>query len=79
MGMLNKPSARVLNALASLEGNSEFEVVSGWLEESLRTLYTDSVSTHDDVRSRWMQGAAQAVDDFLIKSKTARDTLNKSR
>lgn len=77
--MLDKPSLRVLSALASLEGDKEFEVVSGWLRESLQSLYATSVSTHDETRSRWMQGGAQVLEDFLSKANTARDTLNKNR
>lgn len=77
--MLEKPSQRVLSALASLEGNSEFEEIKRWLSESLQALYTDSVNTQDETICRWRQGAAQGVEDFLKKAKTARDILNKSR
>jgi hypothetical protein len=76
--MLDKPSLRVLSALVSLDG-PEFEVVKGWLQSSLQNLYTDSCRTSDDVHSRWKQGAAQVLEDFLKKSETARETLNKSR
>ena len=77
--MLKKPSQQVLNALSSLEGNSQFETVRSWLEESLQDLYRDSVNTKDEVLSRWQQGAAQAVGELLEKSKEAGDVIRKSR
>lgn len=76
--MLDKPSLRVLSALSSLEG-SDFDVFKGWLKESLANLYTDSCRTSDEVHSRWKQGAAQAIEEILEKSETARATLNKIR
>ena len=77
--MLKKPSQQVLNALSSLEGNSQFETVRSWLEESLQDLYRDSVNTKDEVLSRWQQGAAQAVGDFLDKAKDATEVIRRSR
>lgn len=77
--MLKKPTPQVLNALASLEGNIQFETIREWLGESLQDLYRGSISTKDDVLSRWQQGAAQAVEDFLAKAQEAKDVIRRSR
>lgn len=77
--MLNKPSNQVISALAALNGNPNFETVRSWLQESLQSLYSDSCHTKDEVLSRWQQGAAQTVDEFLKKSTEAADVIRKSR
>lgn len=77
--MLQKPSIQVLNALASLKGNSQFETIRQWMEASLQDLYRNSVNTREDVLSRWQQGAAQAVSEFLEKSKDAEEVIRKLR
>ena len=77
--MLIKPSQQVIAALSSLEGNPNFETVRAWLEESRQHLYADSCRTKDDVLSRWQQGAAQAVDEFLTKAQDASEVIRRSR
>jgi hypothetical protein len=77
--MLQKPTTQVLNALASLEGNPNFETIRAWLEDSRQHLYSDSCRTKDEVLSRWQQGAAQAVDEFLSKAAEASDVIRRSR
>lgn len=77
--MLRKPDTQVLNALASLEGDQRFETIRTWLENSLQDLYKDSCNTRDEVLSRWMQGAAQAVEELLDKSANAQEVIRKSR
>lgn len=77
--MLRKPDTQVLNALASLEGDQRFETIRTWLENSLQDLYRDSTKTKDEVISRWMQGAAQAVEELLDKSANAQEVIRKSR
>lgn len=77
--MLAKPPARVIAALSSLGGNSEFEEVCKWLEESFAELQTQTAYTKDEVQTRWMQGATQVLDEFLNKKRTARDTLQKMK
>lgn len=77
--MLKRPDQRVFSALASLEGDSNFETVRTWLKDSLQDLYHDSAHTKDEVLSRWQQGAAQAVGDFLNKAEEAKEVLRKSR
>lgn len=77
--MLNRPSNQVIAALASLQGNTSFETIKSWLEDSLQNLYTDGAVTKDEVLCRWQQGAAQAVADFLRASKDAPDVIRRSR
>lgn len=77
--MLKSPDQKVLVALAALQGNSQFETVRDWLKESLQDLYMSSVSTRDEVLSRWNQGAAQAVSELLEKADNAPAALRKSR
>lgn len=75
--MLSKPPVRVLAALASLDGNSEFEEVCKWLDESLAELRTHTAYTKDEVQTRWQQGATQVLEELLEKKRGARDTLYK--
>jgi hypothetical protein len=77
--MLSKPPARVIAALASLDGNSEFEEVCKWLDESLSEIRTLNDSTRDEVQTRWNQGASQAISELLEKKRAARDTLSKMK
>lgn len=77
--MLIKPPARVVAALASLEGNNDFEEVCKWLDGSLAEIREANDSTRDEVQSRWYQGASQAIAEFLEKKRNARDTLYKMK
>jgi hypothetical protein len=77
--MLVRADSKVLQALASLEGNKDFEVVQGWLQSSLLDLYATSTRTRDDVLSRWMQGGAQVLEQFIEQSNNARDAIRRSR
>lgn len=77
--MLAKPDNQVLSALAALEGNPNFETVRAWLVQSRQDLYVESCETKDEVLSRWKQGAAQAVNEFLTKAQQAPDVIRKSR
>lgn len=63
--------------MASLDGNSDFEEVCKWLEDSLGAIRLFNDSTRDEVQTRWNQGASQAIAEFLEKKRTARDTLRK--
>lgn len=65
---------RVVAALASLEGNAEFEVFLSWLEESLDELRGMSCYTKDEVVVRWQQGACQALTDLVRTARMARQT-----
>lgn len=77
--MLRRPDAKVFSALASLEGDANFQTVLQWLDGSLQDLYVGSCNTKDEVLSRWQQGAAQAVGDLLDKAREARTVIHKSR
>jgi len=77
--MLSKPPVRLIAALASLEGNNDFEEVCKWLEESLANIRKETDATRDEVQTRWNQGASQVLDEFLTKKLSARDTLYKMK
>lgn len=77
--MLRKPPPTIIAALASLDGNNDFEEVCKWLEDSLSDIRTANDSTRDEVQTRWNQGGSQALAEFLDKKRTARDTLRKMR
>lgn len=77
--MLKRPDQKVLNALAALEGNSQFEDVRKWLDESLQDLYVQTTETKDETLSRWNAGAAQAVREFVRYAEEARSILQKFR
>lgn len=77
--MLGKPPLRVIAALASLEGNTDFEEVCRWLDESLAAIRHANDSTRDEVQTRWNQGSAQVLDEFLTKKRAARETLYKMK
>lgn len=77
--MLTQPDKRTLAALASLEGSPDFQIVREYLEQALQDLHRSTAVTKDEVMTRWQQGAAQAVGDFLGWSTDARTILNRSR
>ena len=77
--MLKRPDQKVLNALAALESNPQFEDVRKWMEESLQDLYVQTTETKDETLSRWSAGAAQAVREFVRYSEEARSILQKFR
>lgn len=77
--MLSKPPARVIAALSSLDGNSEFEEVCKWFSDSLNELHAATDNTRDEVQTRWNQGAAQVIANFLERKRSARDVLRKMK
>lgn len=60
--------------MASLDGHPEFEVVMGWLEESLADLMSANCHAKDEVLMRWQQGACQALSDLVHRARSARET-----
>lgn len=77
--MLLKTPNRVISALASLDGNNDFEEVCRWLEESLSDIRLSNDTTRDEVQTRWHQGGSQVLAELLEKKRTARDTLHKMK
>jgi hypothetical protein len=77
--VLLKPPARVIGALASLDGNSEFEEVCKWLEESLGNIRAINDVTKEEFQTRWHQGGSQVLAEFLEKKRSSRDTLRKMK
>jgi len=76
--MLNHPDKRILQALASLEGNTDFKVVTDWLYASLNQMYIDGSYAKEDHQARWFQGAQQTLVEFLDKAEHAREAIRKN-
>jgi hypothetical protein len=76
--MLNHPDKRILQALAALESDTDFQVVKDWLYASLNQMYIDGSFAQEDHRSRWFQGAQQVLADLLSKAENARDAVRKN-
>lgn len=75
--MLTHPTKKVLQALASLEGNPDFQTVLAWLQESTETIARDGFYVKDEHQARWHQGAGQALTELLDKARNARETVRK--
>lgn len=76
--MLNHPDKRILQALASLESDADFQVVKDWLYASLNQMYIDGSFAQEDHRARWFQGAQQVLADLLSKADHAREAVRKN-
>lgn len=75
--MIEQPSKRVIQALATLESDADFKEVKEWLAHSLQQIQHDALHTKDEVQTRWCQGAGQVLDEFLTKANLARETIRK--
>jgi hypothetical protein len=75
--VLTNPSKRVIQALAALESDADFQEVIAWLQDSKNHSVLDGLYTKDEVQSRWYQGAGQVLTEFLDKAKLARETIRK--
>lgn len=77
--MIKSPNKQTLQALAALDGNSDFQTVLDWLKDNLNTLYVDGSYAKDEAQARWHQGAQQVLSEFIDKAEHARDTIRNSR
>jgi len=75
--VIAQPDKRVIQALNTLDGNPDFDVIKQWLGTTLKDLQENGAYTKDEVQSRWNQGASQLILEFLKKADTARETLKK--
>ena len=75
--MLANPSKRVIQALATLDSDVDFQEVVAWMRESLTQIDRDCRLTKDEVQNRWLQGAGQAIDGLLTRAASARETIRK--
>ncbi len=75
--MLAHPNKRVIQALATLESDADFQEVMGWMRESLTQIDRDCRLTKDEVQTRWLQGAGQVIQDLLTRATSARETIRK--
>jgi hypothetical protein len=75
--VLKQTPARVIAALASLEGNSEFEALRMYLQECLEELRNDSATTKDEIILRWQQGGIQVLGELLDRAAKSRELTYK--
>lgn len=75
--MIEQPNKRVIQALANLESDKDFQDIKDWLANSLQQIKHDALNTKDEVQTRWFQGAGQALEEFLTKASAARETIRK--
>lgn len=75
--MLSQPTKRVIQALATLQNDNDFQEVLSWMQDSLDHLCKDSFYTKDEAQTRWYQGAGQVITEFIEKASTARDVIRK--
>ena len=54
---------RILQAMASMKENPEFEVLRLWLEENMNRMAYEFC--HDDVENRWREGALGCLKELL--------------
>ena len=71
-----KPSRQVISALATLQGQHDFEVIRDWLQRTLDDLTEINELTKDEVQVRWNQGAAQQLRELLRIAREARSLLH---
>jgi hypothetical protein len=72
--MLKQLPDKVLSAFAALDGQTEFQTIISWLDESLVDLNFGMSLTKDDVNLRWQQGAAQVLRELVEKARNAKAT-----
>jgi hypothetical protein len=75
--LLTRPDKQTIQALASLEGNTDFATLIKWVKESREHLVSNGMLSQDEVRCRWHQGAWQALDEFLGYAEKARDLMRR--
>lgn len=63
--MMNRADDTVLSAIASLQGNPQFETFHDWLKESYAELMIATTLTKDETLTRWNQGGSQALAEIL--------------
>lgn len=74
--MLKQASPKVLEALANLEFNGNFQVIVGWIKES-KDETTTQLSISTDVPLYRAQGAFSVLDTLHNCATTAREHLAK--
>ena len=63
--MMNRADDKVLSAIASLQGNPQFETFHDWLKESYAELMIATTLTKDETLTRWNQGGSQSLAEIL--------------
>lgn len=77
--MINRPSARVLEALMALEHDHHFKDIMQWIEDSRQATTERCIEETDETALRQAQGAAQDLRDFIKAAREARASLERQR
>ena len=65
----------VLRAVAKLKKDSDFQKLLAYLIELHLTRLKASCITSEDVKNKWLQGAARELDELLHNVETCEDQL----
>lgn len=76
--MISRPSAKIIEALAFLEGSSRFDDVLEWLKESEAETMAALVAERDADEMRRLQGAAHDLREILKLARKARELARKN-
>jgi hypothetical protein len=69
----------LIGAMASLEGNPDYEKMMQCLANELRRMKDALVLCNDDLQLKWLQGQAQAYQGLINQAASARDDLERVR
>lgn len=73
--MIERPDKRLIEALADLEGNRNWEIIRAWLQECERQSTQACIDQVDDMQLRREQGAAQTLREINEISAEARNLV----
>ncbi|WP_201168302.1 hypothetical protein [Halorhodospira halophila] len=79
MRRMDRPGREVLQALARLDGNPDFDRVIGWLQDSRQRQVNAAIQERDEAELRQTQGAAQALDELIEHTQGARESLKRGQ
>jgi len=76
---VERASDKVLSALASLQGNADWETVKAWIVESRDADSIALALSKDEVNTRWLQGSVQNLNAIIEVSNKAMGVLHRKR
>ena len=76
---MNRADQKVLNALASLKGNADWNVFSEWMKESSKAELESLLVTKDETTMRWLQGSINTLYSIIELSESAQGILHAKR
>jgi hypothetical protein len=70
---------RVLSALASLQGDPDWQVVKEWMVASRDADHNALSLAKDEVAARWLQGSVQTLTSIIETSDEAMGIMHRKR